>query len=125
MLQVKDDGDSENRTYITQPASKVCLKKVWFFCLVNLLILIRRICMLKLFQPAPPIERLPNEQIDSEYKKHRIQVFIGIFMAMQRIIYFAKTSLLRCPINRPRFFQRRAEVLLYPLFPSLMELVNL
>lgn len=35
--------------------------------------------MFKIFQPAPPIERLPKEKIDSEYKKLRLEVFLGIF----------------------------------------------
>src|SRR5690606_32060379 len=35
---------------------------------------------LKLFRPAPPIERLPKDKVDSEYKKLRLQVFIGIFI---------------------------------------------
>ncbi|MFV0288629.1 MAG: glycerol-3-phosphate transporter [Mycoplasmatales bacterium] len=36
--------------------------------------------MLKIFRPAPEIERLPKEKIDPEYKKLRLQVFIGIFV---------------------------------------------
>lgn len=36
--------------------------------------------MLKIFKPAPAIERLPDEEIDSEYKKLRLQVFLGIFI---------------------------------------------
>nr|WP_090892667.1 glycerol-3-phosphate transporter [Evansella caseinilytica] len=31
-------------------------------------------------KPAPPIERLPDEKIDAEYKKLRFQVFVGIFV---------------------------------------------
>lgn len=34
--------------------------------------------MLKIFKPAPPIVKLPDEQIDAEYKKLRLQVFLGM-----------------------------------------------
>lgn len=33
-----------------------------------------------MFKPAPAIERLPDEEIDGEYKKLRLQVFLGIFI---------------------------------------------
>ena len=36
--------------------------------------------MLKLFQPAPVIDPLPKERVDKEYKKLRLQVFLGIFI---------------------------------------------
>lgn len=36
--------------------------------------------MLNIFKPAPAIDRLPADKIDSEYKKLRLQVFIGIFI---------------------------------------------
>lgn len=36
--------------------------------------------MLSFFRPAPAVERLPDEKIDSEYKKLRMQVFLGIFI---------------------------------------------
>jgi MFS transporter, OPA family, glycerol-3-phosphate transporter len=36
--------------------------------------------MFKFFKPAPAIERLPEEQVDAEYKKLRFQVFMGIFI---------------------------------------------
>lgn len=36
--------------------------------------------MLKMFKPAPQIERLPDDRIDPEYKKLRLQVFMGIFI---------------------------------------------
>jgi OPA family glycerol-3-phosphate transporter-like MFS transporter len=35
---------------------------------------------LKLFQPAPVIDPLPKERVDKEYKKLRLQVFLGIFI---------------------------------------------
>ena len=36
--------------------------------------------MLKLFRPAPVIDPLPKERVDKEYKKLRLQVFLGIFI---------------------------------------------
>lgn len=36
--------------------------------------------LLNFFKPAPHIERLPKEKIDSEYKRLRLQVFISIFI---------------------------------------------
>ena len=36
--------------------------------------------MLMLFQPAPVIDPLPKERVDKEYKKLRLQVFLGIFI---------------------------------------------
>ncbi len=36
--------------------------------------------MLNPLRPAPEIDRLPDEQIDKEYKKLRLQVFMGIFI---------------------------------------------
>lgn len=36
--------------------------------------------MLKLFQLAPVIDPLPKERVDKEYKKLRLQVFLGIFI---------------------------------------------
>ncbi len=36
--------------------------------------------MFKMFKPAPEKERLPEDQIDSHYKRLRFQVFMGIFI---------------------------------------------
>ncbi|NNC23955.1 glycerol-3-phosphate transporter [Salinisphaera sp. USBA-960] len=36
--------------------------------------------MLKIFKPKPAADRLPDDQVDHEYKKMRWQVFIGIFV---------------------------------------------
>ncbi|MCA0990712.1 glycerol-3-phosphate transporter [Pseudalkalibacillus hwajinpoensis] len=36
--------------------------------------------MFGFFKPAPHQERLPEEKVDSEYKKLRLQVFLGIFI---------------------------------------------
>ncbi|MCM3239286.1 glycerol-3-phosphate transporter [Heyndrickxia oleronia] len=62
--------------------------------------------MLKLFQPAPPIERLPNEQIDSEYKKHRIQVFIGIFIGYAAYYLLRKNFSLAMPYLTDQGFSK-------------------
>jgi OPA family glycerol-3-phosphate transporter-like MFS transporter len=34
----------------------------------------------QLFKPVPHTERLPADRIDSEYRKLRLQVFLGIFI---------------------------------------------
>ncbi len=34
----------------------------------------------QLFKPAPRAERLPTDRVDSEYRKLRLQVFLGIFI---------------------------------------------
>ncbi|WP_078411304.1 glycerol-3-phosphate transporter [Priestia abyssalis] len=36
--------------------------------------------MLKMFQPAQHVDRLPEHKIDKEYKRLRLQVFLGIFI---------------------------------------------
>lgn len=36
--------------------------------------------ILSMFKPAPHIERLPKEKVDSEYKRLRMQVFLSIFI---------------------------------------------
>jgi MFS transporter, OPA family, glycerol-3-phosphate transporter len=53
--------------------------------------------MFKLFKPAPPIERLPEEQIDSEYKKLRFQVFLGIFIGYAAYYLIRKNFSLAMP----------------------------
>ncbi len=53
--------------------------------------------MLKLFRPAPPIDRLPDEQIDSEYKKLRLQVFLGIFIGYAAYYLIRKNFSLAMP----------------------------
>jgi OPA family glycerol-3-phosphate transporter-like MFS transporter len=35
--------------------------------------------MFQFLKPAPPVKRLPKEKIDAEYKRLRLQVFLGIF----------------------------------------------
>ncbi|TKI57816.1 glycerol-3-phosphate transporter [Brevibacillus antibioticus] len=53
--------------------------------------------MLKLFKPAAPIDRLPDEQIDSEYKKLRLQVFLGIFIGYAAYYLIRKNFSLAMP----------------------------
>lgn len=53
--------------------------------------------MLKLFKPAPPIDRLPDQQIDSEYKKLRLQVFLGIFIGYAAYYLIRKNFSLAMP----------------------------
>ncbi len=48
--------------------------------------------MLKdLFKPAPHIERLPKEKIDSAYRRYRIQVFISIYIGYLTY-YFVRSN---------------------------------
>ncbi|ENK1243113.1 glycerol-3-phosphate transporter [Clostridium botulinum] len=48
--------------------------------------------MLKdLFKPAPHIERLPKEKIDSTYKRYRLQVFISIYIGYLTY-YFVRSN---------------------------------
>lgn len=54
--------------------------------------------MLKLFKPALPVERLPEGKIDSEYKKLRLQVFIGIFIGYAAYYLIRKTFPWQCHI---------------------------
>ncbi|ASB91452.1 glycerol-3-phosphate transporter [Bacillus sonorensis] len=53
--------------------------------------------MIKLFRPAPPIDRLPDEKIDSEYKKFRLQVFLGIFIGYAAYYLIRKNFSLAMP----------------------------
>ncbi|TXL65727.1 glycerol-3-phosphate transporter [Cerasibacillus terrae] len=53
--------------------------------------------MLKFFKPAPAVERLPEEQIDKEYKKLRLQVFMGIFIGYAAYYLIRKNFSLAMP----------------------------
>lgn len=53
--------------------------------------------MLSLFKPAPPIDRLPEDKIDSEYKKLRLQVFLGIFLGYAAYYLIRKNFSLAMP----------------------------
>lgn len=53
--------------------------------------------MLSLFRPAPPIERLPDEKIDSEYRKYRLKVFLGIFIGYAAYYLLRKNFSLAMP----------------------------
>ena len=75
--------------------------------------------MLKLFKPAPPIERLPEDQIDSEYKKFRLQVFLGIFIGYAAYYLIRKNFSLAMPYLIEEGFSSRRSALPCPLYPSL------
>lgn len=64
--------------------------------------------MLKLFKPAPPIERLPEDQIDSEYKKFRLQVFLGIFIGYAAYYLIRKNFSLAMPYLIEEGFSKSA-----------------
>lgn len=53
--------------------------------------------MRNFFKPAPAIERLPKEQIDPEYKKLRLQVFLGIFIGYAAYYLIRKNFSLAMP----------------------------
>ena len=53
--------------------------------------------MLKLFQPAPVIDPLPKERVDKEYKKLRLQVFLGIFIGYAGYYLVRKTFSIAMP----------------------------
>src|SRR5690625_113083 len=53
--------------------------------------------MFNLFKPAPHKERLPDEEIDSEYKKLRFQVFMGIFIGYAAYYLIRKNFSLAMP----------------------------
>ncbi|MCY7778960.1 glycerol-3-phosphate transporter [Bacillus haynesii] len=64
--------------------------------------------MLKLFKPAPLIERLPEDQIDSEYKKFRLQVFLGIFIGYAAYYLIRKNFSLAMPYLIEEGFSKSA-----------------
>lgn len=53
--------------------------------------------MLNFFKPAPARERMPEEKIDSEYKKLRLQVFLGIFIGYAAYYLIRKNFSLAMP----------------------------
>lgn len=53
--------------------------------------------MKKLFRPSPHIARLPQEQIDSKYKKMRWQVFAGIFTGYMGFYFLRNNFALAMP----------------------------
>ncbi|WP_040226746.1 glycerol-3-phosphate transporter [Bhargavaea cecembensis] len=62
--------------------------------------------MLKLFKPAPAVERLPDEKVDSEYKKLRLQVFIGIFIGYAAYYLIRKNFSLAMPYLQEQGFSK-------------------
>lgn len=47
--------------------------------------------LLDLFKPAPHIERLPKEKVDSAYKKYRLQVFLSAYFGYM-LYYFVRSN---------------------------------
>ncbi|MCP3740678.1 glycerol-3-phosphate transporter [Rossellomorea sp. BNER] len=62
--------------------------------------------MFKLFKPAPPIERLPENKIDSEYKRLRFQVFMGIFIGYAAYYLIRKNFSLAIPYLTEQGFSK-------------------
>lgn len=53
--------------------------------------------MFNIFKPAPQIERLPEDQIDAQYKRLRFQVFLGIFVGYAAYYLLRKNFSLAMP----------------------------
>ena len=51
----------------------------------------------QLFKPAPHAERLPADRVDSEYRKLRLQVFLGIFIGYAGYYFVRKNFSLAMP----------------------------
>ncbi|RYG74421.1 glycerol-3-phosphate transporter [Lentibacillus lipolyticus] len=62
--------------------------------------------MLKLFKPAPEVDRLPKEEIDSEYKKLRLQVFMGIFIGYAAYYLIRKNFSIAMPYLQEEGFTK-------------------
>lgn len=62
--------------------------------------------MFNLFKPAPPIDRLPDDKIDSEYKKLRLQVFLGIFIGYAAYYLLRKNFSLAMPYLTAQGFSK-------------------
>ncbi|WP_243292112.1 glycerol-3-phosphate transporter [Bacillus sp. FJAT-47783] len=62
--------------------------------------------MFKFFKPAPAIERLPKNRIDSEYKKLRLQVFLGIFIGYAGYYLIRKNFSLAIPYLTEQGFSK-------------------
>ncbi|GLI04699.1 glycerol-3-phosphate transporter [Paenibacillus tyrfis] len=62
--------------------------------------------MFNLFKPAPPIDRLPDNKIDSEYKKLRLQVFLGIFIGYAAYYLLRKNFSLAMPYLTAQGFSK-------------------
>ncbi|MCP1308600.1 glycerol-3-phosphate transporter [Paenibacillus tyrfis] len=62
--------------------------------------------MLNFFKPAPPIDRLPDNKIDSEYKKLRLQVFLGIFIGYAAYYLLRKNFSLAMPYLTAQGFSK-------------------
>jgi len=53
--------------------------------------------MLEIFKPAPPIERRPESEIPSAYKRYRLQVFISIFIGYAAYYFIRKNFNMAAP----------------------------
>ncbi|KPV57332.1 glycerol-3-phosphate ABC transporter [Paenibacillus sp. A3] len=62
--------------------------------------------MLNFFKPAPPIDRLPDNKIDSEYKKLRLQVFLGIFIGYAAYYLLRKNFSMAMPYLTAQGFSK-------------------
>ena len=62
--------------------------------------------MLKLFQPAPVIDPLPKERVDKEYKKLRLQVFLGIFIGYAGYYLVRKNFSIAMPALEQKGFDK-------------------
>ncbi|GED15148.1 sn-glycerol-3-phosphate transporter [Aneurinibacillus migulanus] len=59
-----------------------------------------------IFRPAPHIERLPEEQVDSTYRRLRLQVFLGIFIGYAGYYLVRKNFSLAIPYFTEQGFSK-------------------
>ncbi|MBY7141623.1 glycerol-3-phosphate transporter [Virgibacillus sp. NKC19-3] len=62
--------------------------------------------MLKMFKPAKAVERLPDDKIDSTYKKLRMQVFMGIFIGYAAYYLIRKNFSIAMPYLQEEGFSK-------------------
>jgi MFS transporter, OPA family, glycerol-3-phosphate transporter len=62
--------------------------------------------MLNFLKPAPPVEKLPEDRIDPEYKKLRFQVFMGIFIGYAAYYLIRKNFSLAMPYLQEEGFSK-------------------
>ncbi|KIL42757.1 Sn-glycerol-3-phosphate transporter [Jeotgalibacillus alimentarius] len=62
--------------------------------------------MKNIFKPAPPVERLPEEKVDAEYKRLRFQVFMGIFIGYAAYYLIRKNFSIAMPYLQEEGFTK-------------------
>lgn len=73
------------------------------------------------FKPAPHAERLPADRVDSEYRKLRLQVFLGIFIGYAGYYFVRKNFSLAMPYLIEQGFSKGNLGLSFQQFLSLTD----